>query len=250
MKSKKGFSIVEIMSAAVLISTVALISAYQYQKVSKHSLKSEAKIQLGHLYQAEQGWFVENKTYTAVLNGRVAFPKGNLIYNVGFELNTPDFSRCEGRGGDSIPHEDHQVNNYWELCGNTYTAGKIVGESRRNKTRYQRSSCALRSIRDKPLLLLTHTQGKLTQDTTINKDGNLHKHNVPNAEAACKGKGPRGQHSYKKFVAYAIGDILKPDGSSPKEKKDIWRINQTGKLENCQNPLDDGSTSTCLLPMN
>lgn len=78
MVSKKvnetGFTMIELLIVVAIIGVLATIGIPTFKKMIQKSKKSEAKVALGALYNAEAAFFAEYNTY------------GNRVEKIGFEL--------------------------------------------------------------------------------------------------------------------------------------------------------------------
>ncbi len=247
-RNQKGFSVVEITSAVVIMGIIGTLSVKQYGTTRAKSRKLEAKTQLGLLHRGEQSWLLQNGTYTSQIN-LIMFPKGKIRYNVGFEININDFSYCQKKtfnapscpGASRNPnpnwciypsHSYKHINNTWELCGTTFKRSSL-----------KKIECAFQDRLGKEINCSTCSQGykdiwqkiKWT-GTNINKiNGNVNRCEDENRD------------TYKKFYAYAIGEIGSDSVSAytwDKNKLDVWVIDQEGVLENCYDPLKETTWGT------
>ena len=255
LKNNRGLSLIEILSAVVLLSIVSVFSVTQYNRSKTKSLTKQAKLQLGHLHRMEKMYFQEHKTYTFELRGNM-FPKGVQLYNVGFGYRARDWKRNHC----AYFHNYEQFkNNYYELCGKDF------------KTKDSLSSCGFTNKHGNfPTL---HAYTTIRGNYAGQNPGNSfmpHDHcgiNRPKGintkeqrRIYCRDEHKDGlfygkvkrrypyneERYYNRFIAYAWGDILDPkEFSSPVEKLDGWRISGSGYLEHCQNPFEDVSSYSC-----
>ena len=245
--NKRGFSLVEILSATVLISILSVFSVTQYNRQRTKSLTKEAQIQLGHLHRMERTYFMEHNTFTYELEGNM-FPKGQLLYNVGFGTGNPDWKAnpC-GHSGSSFK------NNYYELCGDTQSDGRkeCWFTNKHGKTIPPALIQQYRELRS----AIYHKPNENCNPSTTNRP-------LPTSDRAkdCDVYKLKREFTanddkfYKKFIAYAVGDIKDPknfiSAINPldADQLDVWRINGNGFLEHCNDPLDDNTPNTCLNP--
>ena len=243
--NNRGFSLIEISSAVVLISILSVFSVTQYNRQRTKSLTKEAQLQLGHLQRMERLYFIENNTFTFELKGNM-FPKGTLLYNVGFGINSADrkLNPC------AYHHRPNTFgNNYYELCGDDLTETGTRQECGfKNKHGFSLSNTA--NV-DEYQKLKTGTYYKSNHSCNSGSDapGRASPRGIycDNSTNTLKKYFPGNENRfYTKFIAYAVGDVLDPNNfSSPANKLDVWRINGNGYLEHCQNPLKTGVPSTC-----
>ena len=247
------------VSAVALISILSVFSVTQYNRQRTKSLTKEAQLQLGHLNRMQAAYHMENNTFTFELSGNM-FPKGTLLYNVGFGKSAEDLktSPC---GRITIGHDRSVTNNYYELCGNDLnTAGT-------------RPECGFRSKKGAiPKLTLAYLE--LRSMHYYKSNHNCSNNNRPkwsDVSSLCRLTLPGPlthaernkireeraleyiqdkNKSYRKYIAYAVGDILDPQNFSTLDhnKLDVWRINGNGFLEHCNDPLDNTTSNTCQTP--
>jgi type IV pilus assembly protein PilA len=74
-RSQSGFTLVELLIVVAIIGVLSTIGIPTFRKMIQKAKKSEAKVNLGGLYTAEQAFFSEYGLY------------GNLIDQVGFETD-------------------------------------------------------------------------------------------------------------------------------------------------------------------
>lgn len=84
-KSKKGFSLVELMVVVAIIGILAVIGIPQYQKFMAKARQAEAKTHLNAIFQGEASFFTEYNTYTGNMSVIGAGAVGQALrYNAGF----------------------------------------------------------------------------------------------------------------------------------------------------------------------
>ncbi len=83
--SQKGFTLVELLIVVAIIGVLSTIGVPTFRKMIQKAKKSEAKVNLGGLYTAEQAFFSEYGLYGSDLNAIGFEVDGQqLIYAVGF----------------------------------------------------------------------------------------------------------------------------------------------------------------------
>lgn len=230
----------------ILISIISVFSITQYNRSKTKSLTKTAKIQLGHLHRMEKLYFTEHSTFTFDLKGNM-FPKGVQLYNVGFGYLTGDYKKnpCQKDNHDFKFYK----NNYWELCGEKFkTAGSLKTCGFTNKHGNFPTLRAYKYIRGSRAMIgagvsyLPHLRCNINLPTRVpyaRYEEFCHEN-----ESIKKDYPGNEERYYDRFIAYAWGDIMDPKNfSSPVEKLDGWRINGSGYLEHCQDPLKN--TSSC-----
>jgi type IV pilus assembly protein PilA len=68
LKSKKGFTLIELMIVVAIIGILAAIAIPNFLKFQAKSKQSEAKTNLKGIYTAETGYFGENNAYSGFTN--------------------------------------------------------------------------------------------------------------------------------------------------------------------------------------
>lgn len=100
-----GFTLVELLIVVAIIGVLSTIGVPSFRRMVQKSKKSEAKVNLGGLYTAEQAFFSE---YGAFGNniGRMGYQidgnPTNLMYRVGF-LNAGCATQVAANGNNSLP---------------------------------------------------------------------------------------------------------------------------------------------------
>ena len=271
-RKRRGFSIIEVTSAVVIMGVIGVVSSRQYVSTKSRARKQEAKIQLGLLHQGQQSWYTQNRTYTSQVR-LVTSPKGRVRYNVGFSIYnnasaiSRDFSTCY------VVDDPAPAN-----CGATALAADVPVEIDGEKWCPQWRDIAYSymvfrfchtgqfghkwncSFQDNKNNLIHH---KITNSTyndrfvfmkgitganinDLDHDGDGSPDNINGCETS-SGSGKLTR--YKKFNAYALGEIGSDDYDSYTQDVndlDIWVINEKGALENCYDPLvEDTYSNQC-----
>jgi len=117
MKSRKGFTLIELMIVVVIIGILAALAIPRFMATSGKAKKSEAKTVLKQLYQLERAYFQEHDAYVAGANtaGLVATSLGfddpgadaRYDYSVTVAGNTFTATATElaDADGDGVPNE-------------------------------------------------------------------------------------------------------------------------------------------------
>ena len=101
MKSRKGFTLIELMIVVVIIGILAALAIPRFMATSGKAKKSEAKTVLKQLYQLERAYFQEHDAYVAGAN-----TAGLVATNLGFD----------------DPGADARYDYSVTVAGNTFTA--------------------------------------------------------------------------------------------------------------------------------
>ncbi|MBF0311799.1 MAG: prepilin-type N-terminal cleavage/methylation domain-containing protein [Oligoflexia bacterium] len=102
MKRLSGFSLVELMVVVGVIGILSAVAVPQYRRYQVKSKTSEAKIQLGAIFTAEQSYNAEYLTYASCLttmgyDPREEYP--NRFYAVGFAEDSLQNAVASANGG-------------------------------------------------------------------------------------------------------------------------------------------------------
>ncbi|MDE0151352.1 MAG: prepilin-type N-terminal cleavage/methylation domain-containing protein [Bdellovibrionales bacterium] len=251
--NKRGFSLVEVLSATALIAVLSVFSVTQYNKHKTKSYTKEAKLQLGHLHRMEAAYHMEHNTFTFEVSGNL-FPKGTILYNVGFAHAAMDLKVNPCRTGDSAI-----VNNYYELCGDDLTTGRPECGFRSKKGNVPSLTSAYLHLRSMHYHKPNHNcrdnnspppdWADVSASCTISIISSLSTAELQKVREE-SALGAIADKNYHKYIAYAVGDILDPLTFSTTDlnKLDVWRINGNGFLEHCNDPMDDNTSNTCHTP--
>ena len=273
MKSRRGFSIIEVTSAVVIMGVIGVVSSRQYVATKAKSRKQEAKIQLGLLHQGQQSWYMQHRTYTSQVN-LITFPKGRIRYNVGFSFYNSasnirrDFSNCyvvddpapancgATAGYSEVPVEidGKKWCAQWRDMAYSYMVIRFCDTGQYSS---HTRDCYFKDNKDN----LIH--GKITNTAYKDKfewmkgikganindldhDGDGSADDITSCETS-SGSGKLTR--YKKYNAYALGEVGADDYDSYTQDVndlDIWVIDEKGALENCYDPLvEDTYSSQC-----
>ena len=85
LRSQKGFTLVELLIVVAIIGVLSTIGVPTFRKMIQKAKKSEAKVNLGGLYTAEQAFYAEYGIFGNRIES-VGFETDgqNLIYKIGF----------------------------------------------------------------------------------------------------------------------------------------------------------------------
>ena len=194
----------------------------------------------------EKSYFLEHNTFVFELKGNI-FPKGYQLYNVGFGDAQEDFKiyPCNHHWSDLTK------SNYYELCGKTENDGRRdcwfknkwgktppvgVPYTGLNSTRYYLPNSHCGGDWSNP-----EARIPLPAKSFSNTAYSTYCNTVSNKLKSEFDSFPLNENrAYKRFIAYAVGDILDPkDFSSQADDLDGWRINGTGFLEHCNDPFNE-----------
>ena len=69
MNKIKGFTLIELIIAVILIGILSLVGVVTYRGYRQRAIETEAKMMLGKLHEAQQVYYVRNKEYLSGLSG-------------------------------------------------------------------------------------------------------------------------------------------------------------------------------------
>ena len=268
MKSRRGFSIIEVTSAVVIMGVIGVVSSRQYVATKAKSRKQEAKIQLGLLHQGQQSWYMQHRTYTSQIR-LITSPKGRMRYNVGlsyYKQNNSlgrDFSNCyvvepsttdcnATANGTPVEIDGEKWCPQWKGASVSYmfllcNTGQFGHTSncffQDNTNNFINGKITNNAYRDR-LQYIKGIKGANINDLDHDGDGSADDIN------GCETSSGSGKLTrYKKFNAYALGEIGTDSYDSYTQNVndlDIWVIDERGALENCYDPLvEDTYSSQC-----
>ena len=93
LKSKHGFSLIELMIVVAIIGILSAIAVPNYQRFQARSKQSEAKSNLAAMYTAQKGFHAEWAIYFGDFRDIGYGPEGDLRYALSF-----------GGGGPNLPN--------------------------------------------------------------------------------------------------------------------------------------------------
>ena len=70
MKRIKGFTLIELILAIILIGILSLVSVVTYRGYKQRAIEAEARMMLGKLHEAQQVYYVRNKEYLSGLSNQ------------------------------------------------------------------------------------------------------------------------------------------------------------------------------------
>ena len=187
----------------------------------------------------EKMYFIEHNTFTFVLEGNL-FPKGQLLYNVGFGESSPDYkiNPC----ADPSTYRDNFINNYYELCGKTKNDGRKECWFKNKDGNTPPEGIPYTGLKSMRYYIPNdNCSGHAGENIPVKVGSSLYNIFCDSSTHKLKSTFPENENRYySRFIAYAVGDILDPKNfSSSPDDLDGWRINGNGFLEHCNNPFND-----------
>jgi type IV pilus assembly protein PilA len=88
LKTNKGFSLIELMIAVVIIGVLAAIAIPNYQKYQRKSRQAEAKATLAAMFTSEKSYIAEYGRMNSKLQAIGYQPEGRIIYNCGWSTDS------------------------------------------------------------------------------------------------------------------------------------------------------------------
>jgi len=114
---KRGVSIMEVLTAVVIISILSSTAYVGWRQYIKKAISSEAKVNLSMFFASQSTYRATCNTYHPDLKTIGALPKGKLYYNVG---GTPDSTVTDW--GQCLTERDANCSNcvthFDEICCN------------------------------------------------------------------------------------------------------------------------------------
>lgn len=100
LKNKKGYTLVEIMTAAAIVAVLAAIAIPNYLSYTASGRQAEAKIALSNIYGAEMNYAAESGFYSACLTqlGYIPAAGDTRYYSAGFTEATATAASCGSNG--------------------------------------------------------------------------------------------------------------------------------------------------------
>ncbi|MCB0348176.1 MAG: prepilin-type N-terminal cleavage/methylation domain-containing protein [Bdellovibrionales bacterium] len=88
LKNNKGFSLIELMIAVVIIGVLAAIAIPNYQKYQRKARQAEAKSTLAAMFSSEKSYIAEYGRMNSKLAAIGYAPEGRIIYNCGWSTDS------------------------------------------------------------------------------------------------------------------------------------------------------------------
>jgi type IV pilus assembly protein PilA len=95
LRSKKGFTLIELMIVVAIIGILAAIAIPNFLRFQAKSKQSEAKTNLGGIFTAETSYFAEHNLF-ADLNVISWAPVGNAKYRYHIQADSSDLGNTGG----------------------------------------------------------------------------------------------------------------------------------------------------------
>ena len=70
MNKIRGFTLIELMVAIVLIGILSMVCVVTYRGYRQRAIETEAKMMLGKLHEAQQVYYARNKEYLSGLSNQ------------------------------------------------------------------------------------------------------------------------------------------------------------------------------------
>ena len=137
MNKIKGFTLIELIIAVILIGILSLVGVVTYRGYRQRAIETEAKMMLGKLHEAQQVYYVRNKEYLSGLSNQavdtslgVDFRKNK--YFTSFTVESTDYYATNGGLPSVVPgsgEETSTSDHSFSIVTNSYkgTQFKIVG---------------------------------------------------------------------------------------------------------------------------
>ena len=117
LSQNHGFTMVELMVVVAIIGILTAIALPQYQKFQSKARQTEAKINLGAMYTAEQAFSAENGSFTACV-GAIGYQPDASIHYYAMGLANAGGACGPGGGGGTACTFISWTNNAGVVTGN------------------------------------------------------------------------------------------------------------------------------------
>ena len=210
LRSQEGFTLVELMVVVAIIGILASIALPQYSKFQARSRQSEARISLGAIFTAEQGFASEQNTYTLCLKqigydpSAVTGQTQRRYYATGFASGADSLTGCTPGTDTTTPCTNYRFNP----DGTAVTGTQCTPA---DDSRFPANASA---------------RGSAAPVTTL-----------PTVAAAAAGATPSPAISKTTFTAGATGKISNSIDTVTDNDVDKWTIDQTKNIINTQPKL-------------
>ena len=128
MKNKKGFSIIEMIAVAVIISIISTAGFNAWKSMQKQSLSFGAKANLAIVHSAQEKYKANCGIYHPDLEVIGAIPLGEVHYNIGGKFDASDFTAgsCQSIGDGGCANNNACMNQYLkDACSNSLDDFKL-----------------------------------------------------------------------------------------------------------------------------